>query len=56
MEVEPHLTVLREKHRSLEAEIQQESQRPNPDSMTIASLKRQKLKIKDEIARLSSSG
>ncbi len=53
MEVEPHLTVLREKHRSLEAEIHGESQRPNPNSMTIASLKRQKLKIKDEIARLS---
>jgi len=40
------------KHRALDRKIQQELERPLADSLEIAALKRQKLRIKDELARL----
>jgi hypothetical protein len=43
---------LRTRHRSLEIEIDQEIHRPHPDDTTLAGLKRQKLRIKDELVQL----
>ena len=48
-----HLNLLTEKHAALEAEIDSETQHPAPDSVRLTDLKRQKLAIKDEIARLT---
>lgn len=50
-----HIEALKMKHASLEQAIDQESTRPHPDDDAICSLKKRKLMIKDEIARLSSS-
>ncbi len=44
---------LRIEHQSLEQQIVEENLRPHPDELRISELKRQKLRIKDEIARLS---
>ncbi|HEY5608851.1 MAG TPA: YdcH family protein [Alphaproteobacteria bacterium] len=53
MSVEEHIRALRAKHADLEGQIVQETSRPLPDQIAIVSLKKQKLKIKDELARLS---
>jgi len=50
-----HIEALKAKHASLEQAIHQENIRPHPDDDAICSLKKRKLQIKDEIARLSSS-
>ncbi|HEX7005937.1 MAG TPA: YdcH family protein [Alphaproteobacteria bacterium] len=47
-----HAAALRAKHANLEARIEDELKRPHPDEATVASLKRQKLRIKDELAAL----
>ena len=52
MSIETHLQALRNKHADLETQIHQEQTRPLPDPVTIRSLKRAKLEIKDEIRRL----
>lgn len=46
-----HLAALQAKHAGLDALIVTELQRPHPDDTTVISLKKQKLKIKDELAR-----
>ena len=43
---------LTDKHSALDRKIQEELARPVADSLQIAALKRQKLRIKDELARL----
>ena len=45
-----HVSALQSKHASLEARIAEESQRPMPDTATLARLKKEKLRIKEEIA------
>ena len=50
-----HLAELSEKHRSLELKIQEEMARPGADELQISRLKREKLKIKDEMAKLQTS-
>ncbi|KAF0138583.1 MAG: hypothetical protein FD153_1223 [Rhodospirillaceae bacterium] len=52
MSVETRLEALRAKHAELEAAIAAENHRPLPDSTFLSDLKRQKLKIKEEIERL----
>lgn len=52
MAVDAHLAELSEKHSNLERRIAEEMTRPLSDSLKIAELKRQKLKLKDEITRL----
>jgi len=47
----PHLTALESKHAGLDARISAENQRPLPDAATIAQLKKEKLRLKDEIER-----
>jgi len=46
---------LKSKHHDLETAIEEENHRPHPDEIEISSLKKQKLKIKDEIASLDGS-
>jgi len=43
---------LRAKHSRLEIEIDQEAHRPLPDTVQIAALKREKLRIKEEILKI----
>ena len=54
MTTDEHLESLKSKHASLEETIQSEASRPRPDDAMIHELKRQKLRIKDEIARLTA--
>ncbi len=52
MSLQTHLAELERKHRSLDAEIESERQHANADESRIASLKRKKLRLKDEITKL----
>jgi hypothetical protein len=54
MTLASHLAELSEKHRSLERQIEEELSRPGADDLEISKLKKEKLKIKDEIAKLQS--
>ncbi len=58
--LEVRLTKLRMKHQTLKARIAQEMRRPSPCSASLQMLKRQRLRIKDEIVscakRLQSIG
>ena len=46
---ESHLTALKSRHADLDARIANEERRPSPDTALLAQMKKQKLKIKDEI-------
>jgi len=52
MSQQDHIEALKEKHASLERAIDEEAHRPLPDQVAIHDLKRQKLRIKDEIFQL----
>ncbi len=52
MALEAHLSELSEKHRALDRKIEEELARPTTDDLVIAELKRQKLRLRDEIERL----
>lgn len=52
MAVEAHIAELTVKHRKLEERIREELQHPATDELIIAHLKREKLRLKDEIMRL----
>ncbi|MBY0518997.1 MAG: DUF465 domain-containing protein [Sphingomonas sp.] len=45
-----HQATLAAKHATLDQRIESESQRPQPDALMIARLKKQKLKLKEELA------
>ncbi len=47
-----HIESLKTKHAELETLIAQETARPQPDNSMVAGLKKQKLRIKDELSRL----
>ncbi len=47
-----HLTALQAKHAGLDARIAEENQRPMPDMATVARLKKEKLRIKEELTGL----
>lgn len=47
-----HVSALEAKHAGLEAQITEETQRPAPDTATLNRLKKEKLRIKEEIAGL----
>ena len=55
MALDAHLAELTEKHRLLERRIDQEMSRPARDDVRIRRLKSEKLKLKDELARLSGT-
>ncbi|WP_448581438.1 YdcH family protein [Thermaurantiacus sp.] len=48
-----HLEALSSRHRLIDGEIASEMRRPVPDSARLRRLKREKLRLKDEIARNS---
>jgi hypothetical protein len=50
--IERRLTILREEHQDLSDSIEALEERPQPDMLQIARLKRRKLSLKDEIVRL----
>lgn len=54
MSIASHLSALEQKHRALEQEIEDELTHPAADDARIRELKRQKLKLKDQINRLKS--
>jgi hypothetical protein len=51
-----HLAELSEKHRKLERRIQEELASPSGNDTQISQWKREKLKLKDEIAKLQGDG
>jgi hypothetical protein len=55
MAFEQRIESLKTKHSSIDEELQAESHRPHPDEDRLHRLKREKLKIKDEITRLSTA-
>ena len=50
--VSSHISALESKHAGLEHRLHEEMSRPAPDDTTIKQLKRQKLRIKEEIAAI----
>jgi len=49
-----HLNELRKKHENLSEMVEQEQRNPGSDDLHIIDLKKQKLRLKEEITRLSS--
>ena len=47
-----HVDALAHKHAGLDARLQAEMARPAPDDAKVQDIKKQKLKLKEEIARL----
>src|SRR5690349_2324446 len=56
MSLQDRIESLRARHRSLEDAIDQEIHRPLPNDDLLHDLKRQKLRIKDEIVQLEHTG
>jgi hypothetical protein len=52
MAIESHLAELEKRHQALEAELNEALTHPSTDDLQIVELKRRKLHVKDEIARL----
>lgn len=55
MSVSSHLDELRRKHAVLEQKIESEVRSPGSDDLQISELKREKLRLKEEIERLAVS-
>jgi hypothetical protein len=53
MTIQSHLVELRRKHDSLSEMVEKEQRSPGSDALKIAELKKQKLRLKEEITRLS---
>jgi hypothetical protein len=49
-----HIEELSEKHRAIERKIEEELSHPSSDELTIAALKKEKLRLKDQIAKLQA--
>ena len=56
MSLHEHVDSLRSKPARLEREIDEEQHRPLPDSTMLIKLKREKLRLKEEIERLQDDG
>jgi hypothetical protein len=54
MSLQDRVESLKAKHAALENAIEAEVRRPSPDANSILSLKRQKLRIKDELADMGA--
>lgn len=52
MALSAHLEELNQRHRALERKLEEEMARPGSDDIEVRKLKQEKLKIKDELARL----
>jgi len=47
--IQNHMSALRKKHEALERKINEEETRPLPDTIRIHSLKKEKLRLKEEL-------
>jgi hypothetical protein len=54
MTIASHLQELRRKHEHLSVLVEKEQRAPGTDALKIADLKKQKLRLKEEITRLSN--
>lgn len=54
MSVSAHLEELKRKHEALSEQVEQEQRAPGSSDLDVAELKRQKLRLKEEITRLSA--
>jgi hypothetical protein len=54
MSLATHLDELRKKHQTLSDAVEAAQRRPGTDDLEIARMKKQKLHLKEEIARLSA--
>ena len=52
MTLQSHLTELERRHDALETAIEKETVHPGTDDLKLCAMKKQKLKLKDEIERL----
>jgi len=55
MSLESRIDSLKTRHASLDRSIAEEDLRPMPDTDTLARLKRQKLRLKEEMERMRGS-
>lgn len=55
MTIESHLYQLQKRHHALENELADAAQHPSVDDLQVAELKRRKLVLKDEIAKLRTT-
>jgi hypothetical protein len=53
MNLSSHIHELKKKHQSLSEAVEHEQRAPGTDDLRIVDLKKQKLRIKEEISRLS---
>jgi hypothetical protein len=54
MNLQSHLDALKGRHASLESKIEAEGRRPSPDSTTLARMKLEKLRLKEQMERLKT--
>jgi len=54
MTMSSHLQELRKKHQSLSERVEAAQRSPSTDDLSITEMKKQKLRLKEEIERLSS--
>lgn len=54
MDQSPPIEALISKHAALERALDAERNRPHPDPLVVTDIKKHKLRIKDEIAKLST--
>lgn len=52
MSLQGHIVELQRRHEALEKELEKEKLHPNADEIKMLELKRKKLQIKDELAKL----
>jgi hypothetical protein len=55
MALSSHLQELRKKHQFLSDQVEEAQRSPSTDDLTITDLKKQKLRLKEEIQRLSAN-
>ena len=55
MSLESHIDALQKEHDRLDGMIAQELRRPSSNDLELTHMKREKLRLKDEIVRLSSA-
>jgi len=56
MSLESHLAALEQRHEALDKEISRELLHPATDELKLVEMKRRKLLLKDEIAKLRGDG
>ena len=54
MSVQSHVTELRRKHQNLSEEVERAQRAPGSDNLSIAAMKKEKLRLKEVIERLSN--